>query len=153
MKRPWKFLLEVGQADSPRVITANEPAEVVVPAKPTINAVWPMLVDARQKLIDAMANGADSKVDSTNAWIGGALAMAGALTGESAEGLRDRLAAEVPIPASDSPYSRMGEFRHVERTRPKPHPGAPRPVDPADLTPEERRELGIFLSGELNEGT
>lgn len=145
MKRSWRLTLEVGNPDSPRAITSDKPAEVVEPAKPSLDAVWPMLVDARHKMIDAMANGADSKVADTNSWIGGALAAAAVLTGNSAEALRDRLLAEVPTPSFTSPYERLGEFRSVERRRPSSPPGAPKPIDPATLTPEEREELGIVM--------
>lgn len=144
MKRPWRLTIEVGDGDSPRAIAPDKPVEVIE-AKPSLESVWPMLVDARHKLIDAMANGADSKVSDTNSWIGGALAATAALIGTSGEELRDRLIAEVPSPTKTNPYQHMGEFRRVERRRPDPPPGAPRPVDPASLTPEEREELGIVL--------
>jgi len=166
-RRPFRLVIEVNNPDGPGAIafapapaSAPTPASALAPtpvaaalsdSKPDLAAVWPMLVDAREKLIDAMGNGSGTKVTDTNNWIGGALAVAAVLTGNSAEALRDRLAAEVPMPERKSPYEAMGEFRHVERERPKPHPGAQRPVDLSELSAEERAELGIVLPGEDSE--
>jgi hypothetical protein len=158
-RRPFRLVIEVNNPDSPAAITTVAPTPPPEPVAaiqsesapaPSIDLVWPLLVDARKKIATAMTDDSEVKVNELNQWLGGALAAAAVLTGNSGEALRDRLAAEVPLPEIKNPYENMGEFRHVERTRPKPHPGAQRPIDPSELTPEEREELGIILPGEAN---
>jgi len=154
MRRPWRLVLEVGNPDSPPAVTAGPVADVqrpepVVETKaPDLDVVWPLLVDARTKLVDAMKAEDEATVNRINQWIGGALSATGLLTETPAEVLRDRLAAEVPAPEPTNPYAHMGEFKSVERERPQPHPGAQRPIDPHSLSAEERAELGIVLPGE-----
>jgi hypothetical protein len=140
MKRPWKLTIEVG-GDSPRGIESNTPSPYGVAVDTT--AAWAMLVDARRKMLDAMAKGDDNKANTTVSWIGGALAAWGKMTGEDPASLYERLVEEVPNPNA-SPYGGM-EFKKVERTRPEPHPGAQRVLDLSELTPEERDQLGITL--------
>lgn len=151
-RRPWRLILEVGdpaQRDIPQtVISAPVERAPEPPARPTasLDSVWPMIVDARQKFVDAWVAGADQdKITATNNWLGGALATAAVLTGNSAEALMERVKAEVPTPEIANPFEGVAEFNHVERKRPEPPPGFQRPVDPADLTPEEREQLGVIM--------
>jgi hypothetical protein len=155
-RRPFRLTIEVNNPDSPGAITtvtSTPEAVAAIPSesKPDLDVVWPMLVDARKKIATAMTDDSEAKVNELNQWLGGALAAAAVLTGNSGEALRDRLAAEAPLPEVKNPYENMGEFRHVERTRPKPHPGAQRPIDPSELSAEEREQLGIILPGEVTD--
>jgi len=152
MKRPWRLILEVGNPDSPAAISApstiQSDSSAPCPECPSLDSMWPTLVDARRKLVDAMSNGTEAKVNEVNQWLGGALAATAVLTGNSAEALLDRVKAEVPAPERPNPLEGVAEIVHVERERPKPHPGAQRPIDPSELSAEERAELGIVLPGE-----
>ena len=143
MKRPWKLTIEVG-GDSPRAIGSTTPPSLP-PAAPQseldTSPIWEMLVDGRRKMLDAIDNGADDKVNSIVSWIGGALAVLSKITKEDPARLHDRLVAEVP---NLNAKSHEGvEFKKVERTRPKPHPGSQRVLDLSELSPEEREQLGI----------
>lgn len=152
MKRPWRLTIEMGAEKFQREIESTPvSAPVDSPPAPPARSVssaksddaWRMLVDARQKLVDAIANNDDNKVTSTNSWLGGAVAMYAMLTDGDGEEVLARLARVVPAPEIKSPYEGMGNFRQVERKRPAPPPGAPRTVDPSEFTPEEREMYGI----------
>jgi hypothetical protein len=133
-------LIEVGNSvpvhEQSSISPSREPDVVL-----NIDPAWSLLVDARRNL-GAMMGRIDTTpqaAEAINNWIGGGLAVLATFTDESAESLRDRLAAEVPIePAS-------ADFYRVKRERPKPPPGAPKDLDIFSLTDEEREELGIIL--------
>lgn len=165
--RPWRLLIEVGQQETPAATVVN--SSTTTSTFVDQGAAWETLKDARAKMLAAHARGDSDTVAQVNGWIGGGLALMADLTGENAATLLERLTAEVPSAATPvavtqntaSPASNLvietstvtapdsnAKFYHVERSRPEPPAGAPKPVDPADLTPKERAELGMFLPGE-----
>jgi hypothetical protein len=119
---------------------------------------WSKLVDARGNMKSALDAGDSKGGELAAQWIGGGLAIYGSMIGEDPRTLLNRLSDEVPIDPNavaprpgdlvKSPDSEA-RFRAIERERPPPPPGAPKPIDPHDLTPEEREEYGIFLPEEM----
>jgi len=144
--KPWKLVLEVGMDPGRQ---EEPPATLKAPEAPAINqeGAWKLLVEARKNLIAAMTKMDVETIESINHWIGGAIAMLGAITGESPSSIQDRLSQQIPSPAPP-PIPAGMQFAEVERSRPKPHPGAPRPVDMSTLTPEELERLGVTLAEE-----
>lgn len=171
--RPWRLLIEVGQqevpAPPPGFSSPDEPSPPSAAGSADQGKAWATLKDARVKMLEAQGRGDHSTVAQINGWIGGGLALMAEMTGENAASLLAKLAQEVPlaVPAMTTsagnsltpnlvmepgvPQAVPGSnarFYPVKRERPDPPPGAPRALQPEDLTPEERAELGMFLPGE-----
>ncbi len=136
--KSWRFTIEfTGGSDD------SAPPEIKT------SEAWESLRDARRRMLESLHAGVNDKVESINLWIGGALSTFAKLTGGDSQELLDRLSVEIPntTPPPIVPPD-VAEFVHVERDRPKPHPGAQRKLDLSELTPEEREELGIITPGE-----
>lgn len=95
--------------------------------KPKVADGWGMVVNAWKKANEAGLD-PESKGRRLN-WVGGALTMLAELTGEQAEGLRQRLEAEHP-PVAEVQQPGIPQFREGRSTPPPPrHPGAQSPVE------------------------
>lgn len=122
------------------------------------SAAWDVLVNARSGMKTSLEAGNSRAGEDAAQWIGGGLAALGAITGEDPRALLLKLSDQIPMDSNDlaprpgdlvkSPDS-QAQFRAIERERPPPHPGAPKPIDPHDLTPEEREEYGVLLPEEM----
>lgn len=157
--RPFKITIEFGeqlyqtQVGTPsQIVTAPVvPREVessndgVVSSLDT-DAAWEILLEARRNMKAETIENRHDVAKEINTWIGGGLAVLGVLTGESSAALLEKLSAEIPILSAEEAMKQPGRPKFVEtkRERPKPHPGAPRPINIDELTPEEREELGII---------
>jgi len=119
---------------------------------------WATLKDARSRMKNAVESGDTATAEQIAQWIGGGIVSLATMTEEDPKTLLERLTVAVPISTGQvapqpgdvvkSPDS-QARFRVVERERPAPPPGAPKAIDPRDLTPEEREEYGIFLPEEM----
>lgn len=163
--RPWRLVIEYGDqqprevgpaAVSPRPDQHNHNTTTVVEvAAPPLHRdeLWQQLLEARAGLKKQMETGTSFDVDRINLWIGGALAALATLTGEDVTELNAKLQAEAPVGEPGPVNTSNGRVTFVEtkRERPKPPPGAPRDLDPHDLSEEERADLGIVLEDEEEE--
>jgi hypothetical protein len=138
IERPIRILIEIGK---PAAAFARNGLNLSTSAR---EQAWTMLRDGRKNLAEATTGGNSFDIDRINQWLGGAIAMFAVLTGENAEQVLSDLRAEVPI-GSNVPAPSNVKFFDVERPRPDPHPGAPKPLDLESLSDEEREELGIIM--------
>lgn len=152
--RPWRLSIEFGREDREEASRTATPTATSAPAPLHHPVAWSALTEARRNLINAQSKGDPATVNQINMWIGGALSIMASLTGEDAKELDAKLKADVPsgapaVAANDdgtlSTDSSRASFYPVERVRPAPSPGAPRPISPEDLTLEERQSLGVRL--------
>lgn len=154
--RPWRLLIEFGEKQEDPPVELPERAPTPAAVEVNKDRPWGILKEARANMLRAHSRGDAAEAAKITMWIGGGLAVLAEAIGEDAQGLLSRLSEEVPSSGStpvstettvQSEASRAN-FYPVERKRPLPPPGAPRPIKPEDLTPEERAELGIVLPGE-----
>lgn len=151
IRRPWRILIEVGAHGALPTFQAQTADTTPATTPASRDAAWELLKDARKRLSNAMGEGNAEDISSINNWIGGGVAVYAVLTDGNAEALLEKLREATPI-ESGTPGQIPGvraNFYQVERERPKPPPGAPRPLNPEDLTQEERDELGIVLPDEV----
>jgi len=93
---------------------------------------WVRLEDARRCMLQAIDDGAHDRAGSISEWIGGGIAVLADWESRGPQEILEELKTRVPQPG---PQSRGG-MRFVKTNtgeRPKPHPGAPKPVPPEDV--------------------
>jgi hypothetical protein len=97
---------------------------------PDDTAGWSLIDDAWAKATEPGIDPDDRRRRQN--WVGGALAVFAALTGQDAAALRDRLESKRPVPQAQAaePAAQMPVFREGRSTPPPPRPpGAQRPVE------------------------
>lgn len=141
----WRFLIE--RNPEPQAPSAPK----VVSGKVDESAAWELLKDARKNLKQAQNSHNSEKVVHIDNWVGGGVAVLAALTGKKPEEVLAKLVEEtggnVAMALGEKPPMRSDRvsFHEVERTRPAPPPGAPKPLDLDSLTEEEILELGVIV--------
>jgi len=97
-------------------------------------AAWDKVKQGRQKWLDGVKDVDLTANDRRTYWIGGALAVYCAITGEDDVLAHNRLLREMPQPGMDNSSLAPGELplQPKPRERPAPHPGAQRVVEEDD---------------------
>lgn len=151
-----RFELDTGKAEErPVTVFNNTPAEIVsheavaplvdstrvkeIPADPSLKeAAWEKVREGRQKWLDGIKDEDIVVNDRRNYWIGGAIAVYCAFTGEDPAVAHNRILKEMPQPGHDNSTLAPGELpaQPALRTRAEPHPGAQRIVTEEDPTLE-----------------
>jgi len=111
--------------------------------------------EGRQKWLDGIKDEDTVANDRRNYWIGGAIAVYCAFTGEDPSIVHNRMLKEMPQPGHDNSMLAPGELpaQPIPRQRSEPHPGAQRIVAEDDPTMDAAESLIPEWNPETEEGT
>jgi hypothetical protein len=112
------------------------------PSAETRERAWRNIEETQERLITAIRTGDEGPdTDAKRFWLGGAIATFALLTGQDGDTLNRGLAEKYPLPT----YQGMRVRDPHKTTRPSPHPGRQRPVDPDE---DEVEAFGIEIAGD-----
>jgi len=107
------------------------------PTAETRDRAWRNIEETQERFITSVRTGDDGPdTEAKRFWLGGAIATFALLTGQDGDTLNRGLAEKYPLPT----YQGMRVRDPHKTTRPPPHPGRQRPVDPDE---DEVEAFGI----------
>lgn len=107
------------------------------PTAETRDRAWRNIEETQERFITAVRTGDDGPdTEAKRFWLGGAIATFALLTGQNGDTLNRGLAEKYPLPT----YQGMRVLDPHKTTRPPPHAGRQRPVDPDE---DEVEAFGI----------